>query len=406
MTFKSQATESHATESRATSRARVAASSVGSRAFTIIELLVVISIFVLVLAIAVPSFSAILYSTERSQAGNQVSVALGAARSAAVGSEGLNDTAAVFFYDPSTGRTRIGVYAVAGQIKDNDLRAAPNNVVERDVFVPVPNFQPVQLPKGWMVRGFAPSGSVDVAGTGIASRNFSGWYEANTSRIQDGNTGNWVFPETGFYNPEKATDVVTGGETARQSFMVRFVAGSGAVSMSERTPAIVVDPSPSQAFRQVAPYQNYRLDRAQDLGSEVRRILAENEPNNTDTNPIRTRKRQLLGDAASDTVLARPVLELAVYDERTLGSALKARGLNAVTGTIYSDEFGTKLVGPEIDQKIFPVSFTAAEIAKNINNWIQGTVSNGKTASASTVASDARIVTMDRYTGTVREILP
>lgn len=388
-------------------KSSVASRAVGSRAFTIIELLVVISIFVLVLAIAVPSFSAILYSTERSQAGNQVSVALGAARSAAVGSEGLNDTAAVFFYDPSTGRTRIGVYAVAGQIKDHNLGTAPNNVVERDVFVPVPNFQPVQLPKGWMVRGFAPSGSVDVVGTGAAApRNFSGWYEANASRIQDGNTGNWVFPETGFYNPDKATDVVTAGETARQTFMVRFVAGSGAVSMSDRTPAVVVDPSPSQAFRKLPIFTDYRLDRAQDLGVLVRRILAENEPNNTDTNPIRNKKRLLLGDQASDTVLARPVLELAVYDERTLGSALKTRGLNAVTGTIYSDEFGTQLVGPEIDQKIFPVSFTAAEIAKNINNWIQGTVSTGKTTSASAVASDARIVTMDRYTGTVREILP
>lgn len=379
--------------------------SAGSRAFTIIELLVVISIFVLVLAIAVPSFSAILKSTERSQAGNQVSVALSSARSAAVGSEGMGDTAAVFFYDPSTGRTRIGVYTVAGTIKDHDLNAAPNNVVERDVFVPVPNFQPVQLPKGWMVRGFAPAGSVDVAGTGSTPRNFSGWYESNLTRVQDGTTGNWVFPETGFYNPDNEADAVTNGETARQSFMVRFVAGSGAVNMSQREPAVVIDPSPSQAFRQTkAPFNVYRLDKAQDLGAEVRRILAEREPNNNDTNPARVKKRQLLGDQASDTVLARPVLELAVYDEQTLASAIGARAVNAGTGTIYSDPTGKKLAGPEIDQGIFRKD--PIEIAKEINHWIQGSLPVGKTASKSAIASDARIVTLDRYTGTVKEILP
>lgn len=382
-----------------------------ARAFTIIELLVVISIFVLVLAIAVPSFSAILYSTERSQAGNQVEVALGAAKAAAVGSEGLNDTAAVFFYDPGTGRTRIGVYAVAGRIKDHNLNAGNPllQVVERDVFVPVPNFQPVQLPKGWMVRGFAPTGAVDVVGTGVfGTRNFSGWYEANATRVQDGDAGNWVFPETGFYNPDKASDAVTANETARQSFMVRFVAGSGAVSMGDRTPVIVVDPSPSQAFRKVAPFSEERLDRAQDLGAEVRRVLALREPSSADDNAVRKKKRLLLGDAASDTVLARPVLELAIYDERTLATALKARGLNAATGTIYSDPaVGVATgapVGPEIDLTIFPAGFRGAEIAKNINNWIQGSYPANK--SAPTTASDARIVTLDRYTGVVREILP
>lgn len=375
------------------------------RGFTIIELLVVISIFVLVLAIAVPSFSAILKSTERSQAGNQVAVALSSARSAAVGAEGLNDTAAVFFYDPSTGRTRIGVYTVVGTIKDHDLNLAPNNVVERDIFVPVPNFQPVQLPKGWMVRGFAPAGSVDAPGPASTPRNFSGWYEPNASRAQDGTTGNWIFPETAFFNPENATDVVAGGETARQSFMVRFVAGSGAINMSQREPAVVIDPSPSQAFRQTtAPFNLYRLDKAQDLGAEVRRILAEREPNNNDTNFVRVKKRQLLGDEASDTVLARPVLELAIYDEQTLASAIGARAVNPGTGTIYSDPAGKKLAGPEIDQGIFRKD--PIEIAKDINHWIQGSVPVGKTASKSAVASDARIVTMDRYTGTVREILP
>ncbi len=384
------------------------------RAFTIIELLVVISIFVLVLAIAVPSFSAILYSTERSQAGNQVSVALGAARAAAVGSQGLNDTAAVFFYDPTIGRTRIGVYTVVGKIKDHNLDPnLTNQIVERDVFVPVPNFQPVQLPKGWMVRGFAPTGSVDVdvkvTGSPAAPRNYSGWYESNATRVQDGSGGNWVFPETGFYNPDNASDVVTNNETARQSFMVRFVAGTGAVSMSQRSPAIVVDPSPSQVFRlSTEPFKSNRLDKAQDLAVEVRRLLSHRD---LEKNPVTGKfwdedKRKLLGDMASDTVLARPVLELAVYDERTLAAAVGARGVNSGTGTIYSDPSGKKLAGPEIDQTIFSPAAGPDVIAKNINSWIQGTTTKGSTAPKSAVTSDARIVTLDRYTGTVKEILP
>ncbi len=361
------------------------------RAYTLAELLVVISIFVLVLAIAVPSFSSLLYSTERSQAENQIGVALGAARSAASSSEGLGDSAAVFFYDPGTGRTRIGIFIQVGQMQDVD----PNDTtrtIARDVFVPLPAFQAIQMPRYWMVRGYAPPGSID-AGTANA---MNGWYEQIAGRAYDKTTGNWVFPETGFYDEDKS-----GSGASRQTFMVRFDAGTGALSTSKRQPALVVDVSPSRVFRTGSPYgvQAFRLDTPEDLAGQVRRLLASRTDFGTTLKGQQLTRQKLLGDESTDTVLARPVAELAFYDERRLASAVGARGLNAVTGCLYGDPANPRSIPikPTIDTSL--VKTNDVELSRTINEWLQGTGN-------STVLSDAKIFTIDRYLGQAREVTP
>lgn len=375
------------------------------RAFTLSELLIVIAIFVLVLAIAVPAFSALLNSTERSQAENQVSVAIGQARAAALSTEDSGDTAAVFFYDPVSQRTRIAIFQQVGQIDDLDLN---NAVVRRDVFVPMAAYQALQLPRGWMVRGFAPVSTVDVGG-GQLARNFSGWYEnissANGARSHNGQTGNWVFPETGFY-AHPLTDAAQGqapGATAginRQSFMVRFKAGTGAMSTSDRLPSLVFDPSPQTLFRATTlPWSTNRLDRAENTASAARRVLS-----TADAVISAIDKRLLLGDASIDTVLARPVAELAIYDENKLAGAIGARGVNAATGCLYGVAPGNRgrLLYPQepaLDQRLFQ-SFDAMAVANKINDWIQG--STGVTGAS----SDARLIAVDRYQGAAREVAP
>jgi len=360
------------------------------RAYTLAELLVVISIFVLVLAIAVPSFSSLLYSTERSQAENQLGVALGAARSAAMSSEGLGDCAAVFFYDPRAGRTRIGVYSHVGQIDDVDPND-PARTISRDVFVPLPAYQPVQMPRTWMVRAYAPPGSIDTGSTG----GLNGWYQQIPGRALDENTGNWVFPETGFYDQDKADSGAN-----RQTFMVRFEAGSGALSTSKRTAALVVDPSPSKLFR-TGDFgkAQFRLDTPEDLAGQVRRVLALRTDLGTTIATQRLTRQKLLGDIATDTVLARPVAELAFYDERRLAAALGARSINATTNSLYGDAADPRLIplAPTIDTSLVKMGEVA--LSKAINNWIQGT-------GDSTVASDAKVFTIDRFLGRTREVIP
>jgi len=354
------------------------------RGYTLAELLVVISIFVLVLAIAVPAFSSLIYSTERSQAENQLGVALGAARSAAMSTEGLGDCAAVFFYDPETRRTRIGVYSHVGQLDDVNP-ANSSQTISRDVFVPVSAYQPLQMPRNWMVRAYAPPGSID-AGT---SSTMNGWYEEIPGRAYDKSTGNWVFPETGFYDQDRGDSGPN-----RQTFMVRFEAGTGVLSTSKRSPALVVDPSPSKEFRTgVLSKAPYRLDTPEDLGARVRRMLSPG------SNLSERERQQMLGDEATDTILARPVAELAFYDERRLASAVGAPSLNAGTGSLYGSAAKPRGIPdkPNIDASL--IKNTGKQFAGEVSDWLQGT-------GESKVPSDARLFTIERFLGRTREVTP
>jgi hypothetical protein len=292
------------------------------------------------------------------------------------------------------------------------------SVVRRDVFVPMPAYQALQLPRGWMVRGFAPIGTVDTGG-GQLPRNFSGWYEdvsgAAGGRACDGQTGNWVFPETGFYSHP----LPTGNQAARppdnagqmrQSFMVRFKAGTGLMSTSDRLPAIVFDPVPQTLFRATelpwaadGPNFPYRLDRATEIASAVRRALVTNDPLMGNAGNQFLNRRLLLGDTSIDTVLARPVAELAVYDELKLAGAIGARGVNAATGCIYGVGPGNRgqllyPQDPSLDSRLFQ-TFDALAVGQKINEWIQGNTTNG-------ASSDARLIAVDRYQGAAREVAP
>ena len=131
------------------------------RGFTLIELLIVIAIFLLLLAIAVPAFASMLYSSEQSLAENSLRAGLSAAREAAARSPKGRDAVAAFFYEPATGHAQVVVCVSAGTVKDQAANPALP-LVDREVFAPVAGFAPVQLPRGWTVRGYAPANSIDV----------------------------------------------------------------------------------------------------------------------------------------------------------------------------------------------------------------------------------------------------
>ena len=372
-------------------RTKVILASRRRAAFTLIELLVVISIFVLLLAIAVPAFSSLLYSNDRTQAENQLTSALGGARMLAMSAESATDAAAVFAFEPG-GRTIIYTCRIAGTLVDSDRSAGTGLAVERDVFVPVATTQPVSLPRYWNVRGLAPVASTDdtTDPTGLSQ---NGWYEQSSVRSLQADRANWVFPETGFYNKNVGA-VNQGAESPRQTFMVRFAAGSGQIRRADRNTALVVLPVSDGTFRGGIPWSNYRLDRAEDQAIMVGRILADPSLSADD-------RIKLLGDRATDTVLAAPVSEVVLYDERVLSSGIGARGVNGATGSLYGDAAKPTAIPtrPQIDLSLFGQTGGNDPSGKKINEWIQAL--NVKEGSP---LPDIRLFSMDRYSGRCVEV--
>lgn len=363
-------------------------------AFTLTELLVVISIIVLLIALAIPAFTSILYNNERAQAENQLRVGLAAARDMAIQSDG-GDAAAVFRFS-APGRIVITAAIQVASIDDEVISngtyvqgqgGQPGRV--RDVFVQVPGVEPIQLPRGWSVRGFAPPGTVDAqrpSGAGY------GWYDGPSMPSGTQTRGNWVFPETAF------TAGTADQGWNRQTFIVRFEAGTGSLAAGNADECIIVDQSPAQAFRTVPPFSNYRLDRDSDPGRFIRRTLSPASPLTVDE------RRALLGDRSPDTILARPVTELALYDEARLAASLQSMGLNKATGTVYGDPASPRTVptSPMFDSNLFPGGFDAAQVNQNISLWLEGRLA----ANGVVVESDARIFTLQRYLGQMQEVTP
>lgn len=359
------------------------------RGFTLAEIMVVIAILALLIGLAVPAFNSILGGTERTLADNQVRAALSAGRDAAIRSEG-GDGAAVFLFTPG-GRFTVIACVSVGQIEDRVTDAAGTVANRpwpmRDVFVPMTAVEPVTLPRGWSVRGYAPPGSI----TGGTER--SGWYETLEAVADE---GAWVFPEDSFIDPDDAAIGTKGWY--RQSFMVRFKAGTGSLDTANTTPSLVLLPLNITGFRGGPPWSEARADQVVDLAGFARRVLGRVPSAD---------QRKILGDLSPDTVLARPVTEIALYQEARLARDIRAR-LNPVTGTLYANPnppgSGPGPAGPTLDPGALPAGMNADETARAITRWIEGRFR--ATGATEFAPSDARILTLQRYLGQAQEVRP
>lgn len=320
-------------------------------AFTLLELVIVVAIIAVMAAAGVPAIRNIIYTSSASMADTQLKLALNAARDLAI-RNASGDTAAVFTFEPGGRLNIVGMVYVGRMLdtKDPSPNAGTNTKVYRDVFVPTPLIDPVQLPPGWMVRGFAPPGSIydptplDVNGKVVVH---TGWYHDNINGPKIGNRlmnvgtdplipgtnrGNWVFPETGFFDPTRADE----GDY-RQTFMVRFQSGSGKVLPPDSIPVVALLPRDrvdTGAFPNALPTLSNgsiglldwrRVDRAENLVSWARGVMALS----TDD------AEKLIGSRSTDCVTTGAVTLLALYEESRMAAALGAKGLNPVTGTIY-----------------------------------------------------------------------
>ncbi len=354
------------------------------RAFTLVELLVVISIFVLLLAIAVPAFSSMLYSSEQALAEQSLRVALNTARSVAVASPTGQDSAAVFLYDSESHKTTIMICTQAGEL--TDLSPISQLPVSRDVFAAAPGVEPVQMSAGWTVRGLAPASSID-----------DDWYGDGTYPVATRLQANWLFPETSFYD-----DGIRNDGASRQTFMIRFEGSTGLVKLTDPKAVLVLAPSESIKFRTnwptspappgaINPYN--ALDET-DPVRFVRRIIAAPTYLSTAQGGMTlATKQDILGDRATDTILTKPVGQIALCSENRLARALGMQ-VDKVTGSIYQN-----LTDPTFSDRN-GTPFTTSDI-DDVNAWIEGRLLD---ANNEVIDSDCRIFTLQRYLGWLQEV--
>lgn len=146
------------------------------RAFTLVELIVVIAVIILSLVIIVPAFGRIVESANYSAAVNRVNAAITLARAEAMKGK---QAAVVFFFDLDTERTTL--YIVERSRTAGALTTLPESVCNPNAFVftPVRGVAPITLPVGMGVYGLALNAGVQPI---ACTRDELGWYRGEAVR--------------------------------------------------------------------------------------------------------------------------------------------------------------------------------------------------------------------------------
>lgn len=370
-----------------------------SRAFTLIEMLVVVTLLIVVLGVAVPAFRGMIDASERSLTENALRVGVRVARDLA--SRGEGDAAIVFFRDLE-GRMRMVPALQVGTLVDsavNPFATFPFNpatdpVLERDVFAPVGLSSPIQMPGGWVVAGYADPNTMDIQiATGISE----GWYDSeaygdegqpsgDAARLD----GNWVLPETAYYEPfmlapgapppDGFSSAVSGSDisrTPRQTFMVRFRSGTGQL-VRGAAPALVIDPRPTAIGRGLfTPDVRWmRANRIEDARAWADRVLRQDDVNSDGVADFidETFRVVAIGNFSNDTVLAGPVSRLALFRAKDLAVGLGAKGLNRQTNSLYAPIEQQGRIAFDMTGLFdgHPFISDPEGVRIGINRWIQG----------------------------------
>lgn len=382
------------------------------RGFTIIELLVVVTLLLVVLGIAVPAFRSMLDGSERSLAENTLRVGVAIARDVATRGEG--DAAIVFFRD-SDGRTRLVPVVAVGTYDDSTFNPVPFGpaamvpgspyVVRRDVFAPIPLASPLLLPRGFTVAGYADPNTIDQCFRNCRESRAldrEGWYNsqaygdagsaAGTVAKQD---GNWLLPETSLFEPgvqapglpESLIRGANVGRTPRQTFMIRFASGTGAM-VRGTSPSLVLDPRPSSLGRGLFTGQArwMRANRVEDPRAWTSRVLTTEDLNGNglvDQEDLYFRALAI-GNYSNDTVLTGPVARVALFRDDELVKGLGASGLNRETNSLYrpiveEQGDGPQMFGAQGSIRFDMGLFEGNDVIRNpddvrigINRWVQG----------------------------------
>lgn len=402
-------------------------------AFTVVELLVVVVIILIVLTVATPAFRALIYSSQRSESVNALNAAVVAGRELALRSGGNAEDAAVVFLFDRDGSMRLVPAVRVGSIQEpvfgssagGGAQAIAPVTVTRDVFAPALDVASFEMPDFWNVRAYAPIGSmVDLVPGQRPNESAAVWYnspayggDAPNNAVKS--EGNWIFPETAFYDIEQANAPAgSGTRTARQSFMIRFDARTGAISQNRDT-ALFVDPRPSTVDRRGGenrpPIDDLwqRPDRAENLADWARSIVR-SQPVGPDRRPLpppyrvgdpRDVRSSLIGLSSNDTVLVKPVTRVAVYDERRMATAIGARRLNPDTNSLYLPvEPGDGAQDIGFDLSLFRDPVSVDELRVRINRWMDGDTDNDDDIDEEDEV-EARLYIVRQATGELAEVL-
>ena len=197
--------------------------------------------------------------------------------------------------------------------------------------------------------------------------------------------------------------------------MVRFEGGTGLLKTWDLTPVLVLAVNPSTRSRQTLPWsftgngeQPFRVDLDPNPARFVQRVASwpTGRPPMNNANQALAYKQQMLGDISGDTVLAKPVGQLALCSEKKLVQGLNgARALSnmapirpdPVTGTIYADVASL----PAAQREPQFIAGIADQEIRWVNEWVQG---GYLTQTNQQIESDCRIYSIQRYLGTLQEI--
>jgi prepilin-type N-terminal cleavage/methylation domain-containing protein len=195
-------------------RTRLAPRTGASRAFTLVELLVVVVIIAAATLAVAPAVTSVLASNNESGAVNRVSSALANARALAIRNQRV--TGVAFRFDAVEERASIETIEFVrgdGFLADPELVPAPRNR-RAAIFRPVPGVAPVELPPSTLVVGFssgiAGSGELNDAyqrstheystpAVGLTTEWYAGEFDEGTLPNPAAGAGNadellWLFP--------------------------------------------------------------------------------------------------------------------------------------------------------------------------------------------------------------------
>lgn len=376
------------------------------RAFTLVEVLVVIVIAFILISISVPAYQALITSSERSLAVNSLQVAIQAAQDIALDGREGEDGAIMFLVDENGLMTmvpavKIGTHKEPYAEAPGDLgfQSFDYDYIDIEVFAPLSSGESIQLPESWFVRGYAPIGSmIDqfvVRGAPAENRFAAIWYNSPIYGGLDFQSdvkqrGHWVFPETNLFAKNAqhvggdATSGALGGiqgqfRTPRQSFMIRFDGQSGQLSRSTE-PALFIDPRKSRerpfGDRPSATDRWKRVDLADNIQRWGIRMMSASDTNSDGTHwtiSDQYDRALWMGNISHDTVLVKAVTRVALYNEQELARDLGTRGLNRVTGTIYREYDQTDSESEiQFDDRLWETYPGDNQVRDRIDRWIEG----------------------------------
>lgn len=216
------------------------------RAFTLFELMVVISIIIILAAIIVPAFGRIIESANYSGSVNTVTGALGQARALAI--QNGRHTGVVFFFDLEREICSVQVVELHGQ-----QSGTIGNVTPAMVFRPATGAVPVELPKGVAVYGMSFAVAPPFQRWDNSSADYQ-WYagemvdpdgslQDDVPTVSDDEIVPWLFPRNDpyvFMDPDVASedDFVNAGNASNAlrhcvTFMVQFDPSGSIVTCTE-----------------------------------------------------------------------------------------------------------------------------------------------------------------------------